>query len=117
LPSESRTLRARIHIADNERRIKDLTHIFSRRLITFAEQFENLVIRMEGLEGICEDSSWLGVRSWHFHQLQQLITYKAERAGIRVEKVDVYHTSRQCSVCGSMGSCDGDHFLYSEYDK
>jgi len=27
-------------------------------------------------------------------------TYKAERAGIRVEKVDAYQTSQRCSACG-----------------
>ena len=83
----------------------------------FAEQFENPVIRMEDLEGIRENSSWSGVHSWHFHQLQQFITYKAERAGIRVEKVDAYHTSQECSACGSMGARDGDHFSCSECNR
>ncbi len=82
--SEAGALRARNRVGDKEqRRIKDLNHNLSRRLITFAEQFENTVIRMEDLEEIRENSSRSGVHSWHFHQLQQFITYKAERAGIR----------------------------------
>jgi IS605 OrfB family transposase len=82
--------------------------------ITFAEQFENPVIRIEDLEDIRENSSWSGVHSWHFHQLQQFITYKAERAGIRVETVDPYNTSQRFSACGSMGTRDDDHFSCSE---
>ncbi len=101
--SEAGVLRARNRVGDKEqRRITDLNHTLSRRLITFAEQFETPVIRMEDLEGIRENSSWSGVHSWHFHQLQQFITSKAERAGIRVEKVDASHTSQRCSECGSL---------------
>ena len=44
-------------------------------------------------------------------------TYKAERAGIRVEKVDAYQTSQRCSACGSMGTRDGDYFWCSECDR
>lgn len=49
--------------------------------------------------------------------LQQFITYKAERAGIRVEKVDTYHTSQRCSASGSMGTRDGNHVSCSECDR
>jgi transposase len=57
-------LRARNRVGDREqRRITDLNHKLSRRLITFAEQFENPVIRMEDLEGIRENSSRSGVHS------------------------------------------------------
>jgi IS605 OrfB family transposase len=112
---EAGALRARNRVGNKEeRRIKDLNHTLSRRLLEFAEQFENPVIRMEDLEGIRENSSWSGVHSWHFHQLQQFITYKSERAGIRVEMVDASHTSQRCSVCGSMGARNGDHFSCSE---
>jgi len=112
---EAGALRARNRIGNKEqRRIKDLNHKFSQRLIAFAEQFENPLVRIEDLEGIRENSSWSGIHTWHFHQLQQFITYKAERAGICVEKVDAYHTSQQCSACGSVGIRDGDHFSCSE---
>jgi IS605 OrfB family transposase len=114
---EAGALRARNRVGDKEqRRIKRLNHKPSRRLITFAEQFENPVIRTE-VEGVRENSSWSGVHSWHFHQLQQFITYEAERAGIRVEKVDAYHTGQRCSECGSMGTRDGDHLSCSECNR
>jgi IS605 OrfB family transposase len=92
-----------------QRRIKDLNHKLSRRLITCAEQFENPVIKMEDLEDIRENSSWSGAHSWHFHQLQQFITYKAERAGIRVKQVDPFYVSQHCSACGSMRPRNDDH--------
>ena len=115
---EAGALRARNRVGDTElRRITDLNHKLSRRLITFAEQFENPVIRMEDLEGIRKNSSWSGVHSWHFHQLQQFITYKAERAGIRVEKVDPYKSSQTCSACRSLGTRDEDHFYCEECDR
>jgi IS605 OrfB family transposase len=111
---EAGALRARTRVGDKEQcRITGVNHKLSRRLITFAEQFETPVIRMEDLEGIRENSSWSGVHSWHFHQLQQFITYKAERAGIRVETVDAYHISQERSACGSMGTRDGDHYACS----
>ena len=47
---------------------------------------------------------------WHFHQLQEFIVYKAERAGIMVEKVDRKNTNQWCSACGEYGTRDGDHF-------
>ena len=106
--------RNRVWVDKEQRRIKDLNHKLSRRLITFAEQFENPVIKLKELGGIRKNSSWSGIHSWHFHQLQQFITYKAERAGISVEEVGPYRTSKLCSECGSIGTRDEDHFLYSE---
>ena len=107
-------LRARNRVGNKEeRRIKDLNHKLSRRLITFAEQFDDPIIRIEDLEGIRTNSSWSGVHSWHFYQLQQFITYKAERAGIQVEKVNPHNTSQRCSKCGTLGTRNGDHFSCS----
>nr|WP_245547798.1 transposase [Halovivax ruber] len=57
----------------------------------------------------------LGRHSWHFHQPPQFITYKSERSGIRVERLDASHTSQRCSECGWMGTRDGDHHSCSEF--
>jgi IS605 OrfB family transposase len=100
-----------------ERRIRDLNHNASRRLIDWAQQFENPVLKIEDLDGIRDGSDWRGVHSWHFHQLQEFIIYKAEQAGIRVEEVDPFQTSQRCSACGAEGSRDGDHFSCSECDR
>jgi IS605 OrfB family transposase len=107
-------LRALNRADDKEsRRIRDLNHTASRRLIDWIEQFENPVLRLEDLEGIRDGSDWRGVHSWHFHQLQEFIVYKAERAGIRVEEVDPEDTSQRCSACGEYGTRDGDRFSCS----
>ena len=108
-------LRARNRVGNKEqRRIRDTNHKASRRLIDWAKQFENPVLKIEDLEGIRQGSDWRGVHSWHFHQLQEFIVYKAEQAGIRVEEVDPFETSQRCSACGADGTRDGDHFSCSE---
>ena len=110
-------LRARNRVGNKEkRRIKDINHKLSRQLVDFASEFENAVIRMEDLEGIREGSGWDGVHSWHFHQLQESITYKAEKEGIAVEMVDSHNTSQTCSECGESEDTtrDGDHFVCHE---
>ena len=108
---EAGALCARNRVGNKEeRRIRDLNHKASRRLIDWAEQFENPVLKVEDLEGIREGSDWRGVHSWYFHQLQDFITYKAEQAGIRVEAVDPFATSQRCSACRAEGTRDGNHF-------
>lgn len=115
---EAGALRARNRVGNKEgRRIRDLNHKASRHLIDWAQQFENPVLKIEDLEGIREGSNWRGVHSWHFHQLQGFLIYKAEQAGIRVEKVDPFETSRRCSACNSEGIRDGDHFRCPECER
>ncbi len=63
---------------------------------------------MEDLKGIRNKrrgkklNSWIS--NWSYYQLQQLITYKAERKGIEVIKVSPAFTSQICSRCGKLGS-------------
>ena len=52
---------------------------------------------------------WLN--SWSFYQLGQFITYKAEREGKRVIKVNPYMTSQTCSACERIGSRYFDSFV------
>ena len=37
------------------------------------------------------------LRNWSYFELQQLIEYKANAAGIEVRYIDPYHTSQTCS--------------------
>jgi len=65
------------------------------------------VVVMENLKGIRKNlgrkmNRWL--HSWSFYQLQQFITYKAERKGITVVKVPAEGTSKTCSRCSSTSS-------------
>ena len=112
--AEAGALRARNRVGNKEhRRIRDLNHTLSKRLVEFATQFDNSLIRLEGLEGIRDRTGWSGVHSWYFDQLRRFITYKAEREGIRVESVDPAYTSQTCSRCGERGDRNGDHFACS----
>ncbi|MGT2530511.1 zinc ribbon domain-containing protein [Streptomyces nojiriensis] len=38
--------------------------------------------------------------SWPFHQLEEHIRYKAQRAGVPVIAVDAHYTSQMCPRCG-----------------
>jgi putative transposase len=111
-------LRARNRVGNKEeRRIRNLNHKASRRLIDWAQQFEDPVLKIEDLEDIRGESDWDGIHSWHFSQLQEFIIYKAEKAGIRVETVDPFKTSQRCSACGTEGARDGDHFECPDCDR
>ena len=73
----------------------------------FALKHKAGVIQMEWLTGfgrdendeIAKDFKFV-LRYWSFFELQQLIEYKAEVAGIIVRYVNPYHTSQTCSFCG-----------------
>lgn len=93
------------------RRIRDLNHTLSKRLVEFAKEVNDPVLKMEDLEDIRENSEWSRVHSWYFHQLQQFIVYKANREDVRVETVPAYKTSQRCSHCGhtERANRDGGH--------
>ena len=82
-------------------------HIFSKAIIDFALKHKAGVIQMEHLTGFGHDENdevvkefKFVLRYWSFYELQQLIEYKAEAAGIVVRYVNPYHTSQKCSFCG-----------------
>ena len=101
-------LRARNHVGNKEYlRIEDANHTLSKRLVEYASQFSSPVIKLEDLETIRDGSEWNGVHSWPFYELQQFITYKAEKERIRVEKVDPENTSQECSQCDEHVGRDG----------
>lgn len=61
---EAGALRARNHVGNKEyRRIQDANHTLSNRVVEYASQFTNPVIKLEDLEGIRDGSEWHGVHS------------------------------------------------------
>ena len=92
-------------IGDKESRwMKDMNHKISRQIVNFALANGVGVIRMEELTGIRKRAASAkeagrNLHSWAFHQLQTMIAYKAEKAGIRVEWVNPTYTSQTCK-CG-----------------
>lgn len=79
-----------------------LNHRYSRDLVNFAVSHGYGTIQMEDLSGIKTENKRL--RHWTYYDLQQKITYKAEEAGIVVEKIDPRYTSQRCSQCGYIDS-------------
>ena len=75
-------------------------HIFSKGAIEFAIKNNAGVIQMERLTGFgrnandeVENDRKFLLRNWSYFELQQLIEYKANAAGIEVRYIDPYHTS------------------------
>lgn len=82
-------------------------HIFSKSIIEYALNNKAGVIQMERLTGFGRDKNdevdegyKFILRYWSFFELQTMIEYKANAAGIEVRYIDPYHTSQTCSFCG-----------------
>ena len=93
-------------LSGHQRRFqKDTNHIISKRLVVTAKR-AGRGIALEDLSGIRErvkvPSAAQRARhsNWAFGQLRQFISYKAQRAGVRVVTIDPRYTSQRCSRCG-----------------
>lgn len=82
-------------------------HIFSKSIIEYALKNKAGVIQMERLTGFgrnkndeVDEGYKFILRYWSFFELQTMIEYKANAAGIEVRYIDPYHTSQTCSFCG-----------------
>ena len=75
------------------------------------------MIKLEKLSGIREHTTRTSPgasarknnrnqNSWTFCQLAQFITYKAQRLGIKVERVDPAYTSKECPACKRHNEAD-----------
>ncbi len=84
---------------------KDMNHQISKRLVGIAKG-TGRGIALEELKGIRERVKVRGAdqraqhSNWGFFQLRQFVSYKAQRAGVRVVAVDPRCTSQRCSACG-----------------
>jgi putative transposase len=82
--------------------VKTYNHNISKKVVEFAEKNGAGTIKLELLTGIGQiERNKPMLRNWSFFELQTMIKYKAERAGIRVVYVDAYHTSTQCGSCSN----------------
>ena len=92
-------LKAIDRLSDKERNfVKTYNHKVSRKVVDFAVKNKAKYINIEDLSSY--NSSKFILRNWSFYELQQFITYKANKYGIEVRKVNTYHTSQICSCCG-----------------
>lgn len=84
-------------------------HLFSRDVVQFAIQAKAATIQMEDLSGygrdddgnVIEDKKFL-LGKWSYYELQSMIKYKAQKAGIKVNYVNPAYTSQTCSECGQV---------------
>src|SRR3989344_2559554 len=93
-------------ISGREQRFKAwVNHNISKAIISSCNAGDAIV--MENLRGIRNTRKgkrfnfWLN--TWGFNQLQGFIEYKARLNGIKVIKVNPYHTSKDCSRCELLG--------------
>jgi IS605 OrfB family transposase len=79
-------------------------HVLSKTIVADAERGRCL-IALEDLQGIrnrvqAKRHQQARMANWGFHELRNLIAYKAMLAGVAVVFVDPRNTSRGCSCCG-----------------
>ena len=92
--------------------ITHINHVISKQLVQLAVDFD-CGIRLEDLSNIRKTSkqrkknkSDAGINRdfWCYFQLENFILYKAQLAGIPVEKVPAPYTSKSCCNCGSINN-------------
>lgn len=83
---------------NEEHWVRTYNHFVSKQVVDFAIENKAKYINIEDLSGF--DSSKFILRNWSYYQLQEFITYKANNVGIKVRKINPYHTSQTCSCCG-----------------
>src|SRR5262249_28388607 len=95
--------RALKRVSGRERRfVADTNHCVSKQIVADAKA-NNQRIVLEDLSGIRETGKAKCVHEWSFAELQQMIRYKAARAGVEVESVSPRYTSQTCSRCLHLG--------------
>ena len=95
-------MKALDRIEEKERNFaRTYNHFVSKTVVDFAIQNRAGTIKMEILEGYGTDEpASFVLRNWSYFDLQKDIEYKAKRSGVKVVKIDPYHTSQTCSACG-----------------
>jgi putative transposase len=80
---------------------EDYLHRCSKQIVAEAARHDCTHIAFEKLDHIRKRiSDGKKFQQWAFRRLQEQTEYKAEAAGIVVEKVKPQYTSQQCSKCG-----------------
>lgn len=98
--------------------VRGLNHKISREIVDTAKE-EGSGIKLEKLKGIRKRAKSrrtfrYSLHSWSFYQLQDMIEYKAKLLGVPIEYVNPYHTSKDCSRCGTVGNRNGKSFKCPE---
>jgi len=89
------------------RQIRHRLHIISKEFVKMCEEKGVTHIVFGDLNGIRDNIDYSQrlnqqLHNWNFAQLVDFITYKAERAGIAVERINEAYTSQTCCACGTV---------------
>ena len=108
-------------LRDKERNwVHTQNHLYSRDVVNFAIKVKAATIQMEDLKGYGKDENGEVVEGkkfllgrWSYYELQKLIQYKAEKAGMKVNYINPRYTSQTCSCCGVRDpeARDSVHFI------
>lgn len=110
-PSARRRLK---NIGNRENRwMNDVNHCLSKALVeTYPEKtmfvLEDLTNVRSATEKVRRKDRYVQV-SWSYYDLETKLTYKAERKGQKVIKVDAHYTSQMCPKCGHTHKSNRDH--------
>lgn len=80
--------------------VQSYNHMISKNVVEYALKNHAKYINMEDLSGY--NANDFVLRNWSYYQLQEYITYKADKEGIVVRKVRPQYTSQRCSKCGNV---------------
>ncbi len=123
---KAKKLKTLKRLESKERRtITHINQIISKQLVQLAVDYE-CGIRLEDLSNIRKTSKQRKKNKsdaaqnrdfWCYYQLENFILYKAQLAGIPVEKVPAPYTSKSCCKCGAIGSRNKHHFACKRCDS
>ncbi|MGW7363556.1 RNA-guided endonuclease InsQ/TnpB family protein [Streptomyces sp. NPDC054841] len=102
--TRSATRRAKRRAKRETRHAAHVNHKISKEIVAVAQR-TGRGVALEELSGIRDRvrpsrDQRAALSSWPFHQLEEHIRYKAQRAGVPVIAVDAHHTSQMCPRCG-----------------
>jgi IS605 OrfB family transposase len=83
---------------------KTYIHTITSSVIKYATSQRVGKILLEDLSTVKDHANDVVLRNWNIYDIQQMITYKANRIGISVEMVDPAYSSQRCNKCGNIDS-------------
>lgn len=99
------------HKLHNYKRYID--HCVSKDIVTYAKQQNVAIIRLEKLLNLQQKFKRHDMICWSYQRLANFIEYKANAAGIQVEYVNPYLTTKKCPKCGKINNVKGRDYICS----
>jgi putative transposase len=96
--------------------VRNTNHHISKKLVLTAK-VDNAIIVLEDLKNIRTTAKTgrkqrYSLNSWSFHQLAQMVEYKAKKYGVSIASVAPQYTSQRCSRCGHIEASNRKQNLF-----